>query len=480
MTLAATFDSANSRVQLSGSAIPILNGLPIYIDRQVPSGSWLGVRGAAPAYPNASTLAVDDYEFSPNVLNSYRMRTDALYDLFGRSTASGWGTSDSGDAYTTTGGTGTDYNVAAGVGTILQATQNVQRETSTAIAIDTDSYVDIAVSATVNGASIFGGWVARFNSAGPTFYWAALEFTASGTINAVIGKTVSGTRTVLSTVATGLSTTVARLYRLRFRVQSTSLFAKVWDPTVTTTEPGAWTTTVSDSSIPSNNGNGAHTFAATGNTNTTATVNYDNAHTADLSAINAMFTSLGTTSLTPTQAGAQLKFPLRPYLNEAITLCNWSDEVYPARGSIFQVLGRSLPIATTELRGSRQFTIFVVAADASAADALALDMSFGDIAFLQTPGAATYCGLARKSYPTQGYFQIGDVTFHRVADGRPEYLIGIPLTEVSAPDPSIPGSNGTWQGIVNNFATWTSLQANFATWQLVVEYIPSASSVIVG
>lgn len=482
MALTSTFDAPNSRVQLAVTGIPVLTGLPVYVERQVSGSAWTFVRGAAPAYPNAATFNVNDYEFTPNVLNSYRARTDVLYDTFVRTSTSTWGNADSGQTYVATGGTATDFNVAAGIGTMKQSSNTVVRsQTIAGVAADANAYIDMAVSANILGGSMFGALVLRRVDAS-NYYYAALEFTAGATINLTINKVVAGvTTTIAGPFATGLTTVAAHLYRLRFQSIGTSLFAKVWDPTVTTTEPNAFSLTISDNSLTAGNGVGVWSFAATGNTNlATATVNFDSYHVGDLATTNPAFASLGTASVTPAQVGAWFKFPLRPFLNQAVNLCNWSDEVRPARGEVFQVLGRSLPIAVTELRQSRQFTMTVVTVDSASAEQLSLALGFGDIVYLQTPGPGVYCGLARRSYPQACYAFLGDVTIARALDGRPWYVVTIPATQVSPPDYMVPGASSTWQGIINGFSTWSTVISTFPTWNDVLNYQSSPANEIVG
>jgi hypothetical protein len=477
MTIAAMMDTPNSRVQLAITGVPTLNNLPVYVERQISGGAWTFVRNGAPNIPNATSFNLNDYEFVPNVVNTYRARTDSLYDTFVRTSTSTWGTSDSGDPYTSTGGTSTDFNVAAGTGKHTQSTQNAVRASVATVSVDNESFADVGVSAAVIGASLWGGLITRYQNSN-NYYWAQLEFAVGGALKLTLNKLLAGVQTVLGTATIG-AYVVGNYYRIHLKVVGTSLFCTAWDNTAGS-EPNAWTLTVSDSSLSPGNQVGAFSFAGTGNTNTTATVNFQSYHVADLSAPSPTFSSLGTTTITPAQAVPYLKFPLRPFLNQQVTLCNWQDETRTERGAVFQVLGRSLPVAVTELRESRTFTALLVAQDSAAVDALILAFSFGDIAFIQTPGPALYCGLMRRSFPASGYFFVGGIVISRPLDGSPTYTVSIPLTEVSAPDYSILGSGATWAGIEAAFSSWTAVEAQFASWNAVLQYVSSASQEIVG
>lgn len=480
MTLAATYDATNARVQLAASALPIMPGLNFYVERQVSGGSWVGVRGGYPIAPAAATFNLDDYEFTPNVLNSYRIRTDAIYDTFSRSSSSAWGSADSGQAYTVSGGVAADYNVAAGIGTIRIQAVGVSRTAilTTVSLADYDQYADIASSAVATGGSIFARLNGRRDATGANRYFAEIEFTTTSGIVLTIKKTVASSQTTLATVTTTLAYTAAVAKRVRFRQVGSLLYAKVWN--TTDAEPSTWTITAIDTSVTLAGRVGGEGIVSGANTNTNPTVNYDNFHVLDLATTSPTQSIVGTTTITPTLIGLWLKFPLRPFLNRAVSFCDWDPEVLPARGQVYEVLGRRLPVAVTEIRGSRRFAMTLTTADANEADDVALSLSFGDIALIQSPGDDTFCTLAKRNYPASMYAFIGDVTLQHPLGEKPPWVVGFPCTEVAPPDPAISGSGVTWQGIINAFATWADVQAQFATWLLVLQYISSPDDEIVG
>jgi pentatricopeptide repeat protein len=68
------------------------------------------------------------------------------------------------------------------------------------------------------------------------------------------------------------------------------------------------------------------------------------------------------------------------------------------------------------------------------------------------------------------YAVVGDYEWRtvtkRLRDGRPATSeFTIPLTEVSAPPPSIVGVGLTWDSIVSGYGDWGELLDTFATWQ---------------
>ncbi|MDX3235647.1 hypothetical protein PV392_08100 [Streptomyces sp. ME03-5709C] len=200
--------------------------------------------------------------------------TPSLLDTFGRTVASGWGTPDVGSAWTTSGGSASDYAVGSGVGTHTMTSTNVSRRCLTPqIVADFDLQADIATSVTATGQSITAGLIAR-SVDGNNLYQARLEFTTSQGIVLTIRKRVASTETVLATFTVPLVHTAGVFYRLRFQGAGTTLNAKVWDPAGA--EPAAWQATATDASLTAAADMGTRSILITGNTNTSPVVRYDN------------------------------------------------------------------------------------------------------------------------------------------------------------------------------------------------------------
>lgn len=168
-----------------------------------------------------------------------------------------------------------------------------------------------------------------------------------------------------------------------------------------------------------------------------------------------------------------LKSPTRPFLNREITIVGWSDVATPARAGVFDVLGRRLPVAVTEVRGSRRFSLELRAADAGEADALRLFFSFGDVVFLHVP--------ADCEVPGSLYAAVGQVAESRV--GRHDTSARrffLDLTECAMPDPSIVGNSITWTGVMSEWATWADLFGEVATWADLLDTVSDPADEVVG
>lgn len=177
-----------------------------------------------------------------------------------------------------------------------------------------------------------------------------------------------------------------------------------------------------------------------------------------------------TTTITPTQAGVWLKSITRPFLNRPVVPVELSDITRPARVGVFEVKGRSLPVARTDVRGSRRWTMTVKTDSVVDADALELVFASGDPLFIQTDGANDIPG---------GYVSVGDVERSRFGHTSERRWFTMPCIEVAAPGPSIVGVTSTWETLVAEFGSWNAVLAAFGSWAEVVDYVADPSVVIV-
>ncbi|MEU0397937.1 alkaline phosphatase D family protein [Streptomyces sp. NPDC006208] len=198
-----------------------------------------------------------------------------VWDSFTRTTASGWGTASSGQAWTTTGGSASDYSTSGTTGVHSLGTVNVSRHSvTTAPSPDLDMTVDISSSVLAAGASQFTHLIARYLD-GNNMYAARLGFTTTATLQLVIQKRVGGTQTDLVTVTAPGKHVAATFYTLRFQLEGTALRAKAWKRGGQ--EPEGWQATTTDTSLTSAGSLGTRSILGSGNTNPLpVTVTYDN------------------------------------------------------------------------------------------------------------------------------------------------------------------------------------------------------------
>jgi hypothetical protein len=253
----------------------------------VPARKWTFVSASAVApasssqyrlrarYGAAATTSDIYYIWAPRLTLA---SASAVYDTFTRTLSDSWGTSDSGDAWTTSGGSSTDFDVNGSGGTVTITSANVSRyAVIPATHADQDIRVSVSSSALATGASQYAGPVARYADANNTYY-ARIAFQTNQAVSLTIQKRVGGTQTDLLTVTLPWTHAASAVFGIRFLVQGSSLKAKAW-PVATTTEPRIWHAETTDTSLTAAGSIGVRTITGSGNTNTNPVFTYDNFET---------------------------------------------------------------------------------------------------------------------------------------------------------------------------------------------------------
>jgi hypothetical protein len=201
--------------------------------------------------------------------------TGFIEDTFGRTSASSWGSADTGQAWTAAGGSASDYSVGSGYGVHVLSTVDVTRRTSiTAVSADCDYYGSITTSALATGDSLFGALTARMLDS-ENMYMARLEFLTTNAIVLVIRKIVANVGTTIGGVTLSATHVAGTFIRVRFQVKGSALKAKAWP--ATEVEPPTWDIEVTDSSIVLPHSLGTRSIRTTGNTNAASVeIRYDN------------------------------------------------------------------------------------------------------------------------------------------------------------------------------------------------------------
>ena len=190
-----------------------------------------------------------------------------LYDTFTRTVSGGWGSADSGQTWTTSGGSTSDFSVSGSQALAAANSVNVSRwGTLPTGQPDFDITASFATDKLATGGSHFCSLAGRYTDV-DNAYLARLEFTTTQVVNLTIRKRVAGTETLIgSTINTGLTHAAGTRFSVRFRGSGTSLMAKAW--LTSGSEPGSWTDSVTDSSITGGYRVGARSILSSSNTNT--------------------------------------------------------------------------------------------------------------------------------------------------------------------------------------------------------------------
>lgn len=186
-----------------------------------------------------------------------------LDDTFTRSTSNGWGTADTGQAWTTSGGAAGDYATNGTLGYVTHSVVNVRKFVTTGSFQDVELLSQIKISATPSGANVIGGLVARYADDNNAYHcW--LVFTTTGGVHLTIAKRVASTFTTLETVQLGGTYAAGTFMWIRFSVAGSTLQAKTWQDG--DREPDSYRLTTTDTSLTAAGAVGAHSVLLTGNT----------------------------------------------------------------------------------------------------------------------------------------------------------------------------------------------------------------------
>lgn len=174
---------------------------------------------------------------------------------------------------------------------------------------------------------------------------------------------------------------------------------------------------------------------------------------------------------TPTQDQVWLKSITRPFLNRAVAVVEHSDITLPARNGVFPIIGRSNPVAVTDVRLARQLQMTIKADSIADADAIEVVLASGDPLYVQAPKDG-------RDIPT-GYVVVGDAVRRRFGHSSVRRWFDLPMTTVAPPGPGVVGSTVTWGALLAEFGTWLDVLNEFGTWADVAEYVASPNVVIV-
>lgn len=216
--------------------------------------------------------------YYPNIrLNTpLRVRMKVGEDSFTRSESSAFGTADSGQTWSTGGGSASDFSVTGSVAQITMGSVNVSRR---AVIVDTlldcEQLVTVAASAVATGAAICGEIMFRCDAAssGLQHYRARVEFGLAGALSVKLLKRISGGDTTLDTQALVDTYSGGTQVKLRARIDGSTIRARAW--LAANSEPSTWDVEATDTAITAAAGVGLRTVLLTGNTNVSPNVQMD-------------------------------------------------------------------------------------------------------------------------------------------------------------------------------------------------------------
>lgn len=471
MTLTVTYDATLARVVINATGMAFANISTL--ERSSNGGvTWTIVRGAAEVAVTAGAIAeLYDYEFTPGVVNQYRLtsyETDDVDFVAAGVAATGNNASVSpafpagiraGDTLmilasirnspTGTPNTPAGYTLAANAGSLRLFTKRYDGSES-------------AKTVTFTGGVANADTIAQYAA----LRRAAVTPLSTNTVANTSAQNVNRP-TILAAM---LTDEVQALIFGAWKQDDSSAFA-MSGPTSTI---GYTSTTTGDDAsqkweyLLDNTlaGSVASSFTVTGG-----------ASAISLSLIAAFghadFFEQATQSITPTVDEVWLKSTTRPFLNRTVQVVNGPTVsiTRPARNGINEVKGRTLPVGVSDVRSSRRTTVQVRTETADDGQTMEYIVASGDIMFVQVPyGCRTV---------QSGYFLIGDVdeAFHPLRVNRRTFTL--PMTEIAAPGPYVAAAESSWASVLAAYGSWAEVLADNPTWADLLARRGQPSEVIV-
>jgi hypothetical protein len=467
VTIGFTYDDTDrlGRIRISISGFSALADYAV-VERSTDQVNWSVVRGGDSITLTAGSGSLDDYEFTANTLNYYRAT--------GYNTAGGHlvGVGAASHADNASVAPAVPAGIAAG-------------DTLIIVAANSD------ITASVNTPS---GWTLRRGIGNYAMFYKiatssesapTVSFTGSGAgdscsaqmaafrfIDIVnrIGSSTHQASTAQNIAVPGVTLDTAPLPRFVLMhgwkqddwtsVDNIPGFTEIGEPSTTLglDQGMVWSFTNTPGTVPS------QTFVVNGGS---SALNY-----GGMQIFPTVYTNRETQSITPTVTRFRIKSPTRPSLNTFFEPLE--DELIitrPARTGLFDVLSRTMPVAVTDLQGSRRFSMRIdVKGDSNRAD-MDNRLSTGAVYFLQPPDPG-------GAMPTM-YFVLGDVE-HRMDTEyfSDSYTFTLSLIEVAKPPFTVYGNTNTWADVVADFATWADLLAAESTWSDVVDLVADSDVIV--
>jgi hypothetical protein len=190
---------------------------------------------------------------------------------------------------------------------------------------------------------------------------------------------------------------------------------------------------------------------------------------------NARIFGVDIDSITPSLNGrVWLKSVRFPLLNQPVSVSDYSVVTRPSRDQVFPIVGRSAPVAVTDLRGVREWTIDLKTDTEAGERKLELALMAGDVLFLHVP---TTTGNALL--PGSMHAVAGEVTKVRVGGVSDVHIFRVPLVEVAPPAPDVVGTTLTWGTVRRLFGSWEALMAAHPDWAQLLAVVGDPEDLVV-
>lgn len=416
-----SYDQVLSRVRVSVQ-IPS-SAAYARVERSTDQMRWTTVRGASQAAPDTGGwVTISDYEFTPDVTNYYRVR--AFWSM------NDW---EIGPAKNSNPYFETDASGWTGQGGTVARSTAQAHEGVASLLLTPDGVTGVVQARTVN-------------------------------IPVTAGNSYIGSAWLRSTVARTAGVSII------WRDASNAILSQTLGATVSM-QAGVWTYHEVTGQAPV--GATQATFVAASMSGTPPTSNTMYVDEACFVVIGPLPIFEG--SITPVLGGVWLKSVARPFLNRQVEVRDFSEVERPSRAGVFEVVGRSYPVAVTDLRASRRWSLQLSTYSREDADDLELLLAGGDILLVHVPQDGSRLSAVPGGYVAAGYAQVATPP---TTDLRMR-VFEVAFTEVAAPGPDVVGSASNWQSVLNMYPTWEAVLNAHPTWADLLELVGEPTDVIV-
>lgn len=463
MTLTAVFteDATNARVTLAVTGAPA-GTTTAHLQRSTDLVTWTDVRGAQAVAVTGGAATFLDYEYAAGQINHYRAIYDATFATYVGAGAA---------ATANNGNVQPGLPAAIATGDLKVAFVSIRSATGTGRITTPPGWTPVL--GTPAGVNLFTETQTQF--AGPPTF----TFTGGAAGDDCIAQ-IAAFRGVQPTVAQSASVSNSSAQNVAFpglTIAAAGIAVLAgWKQAVSTSSsgPAAMTQIGSTSSAL---GSGAsemwfeqavvagQVFGAGSITVSGGTAAVSEGITMALAGV-----AQDTATVTPNQAAVWLKNPLRPFLNRAVTVVDIDDITRATRSALFDVIGRTLPVARTDLMSGRSTTLTLRVTSRVDADDLDGMLAVGEVLLVQAPAPGS-------PVPTM-YALPGGVTRQRVAQTSAVRRFPLAVTECAMPDLTLAAVQSTWVTVTNTYATWADLVAAKATWADVLLLVGTAADVV--
>lgn len=466
-------------VTTSGTSLAVPQAVTLY--RVMIDGTTKQVRGTPMFTSGGQAIAWDD-EAPLQTPISYKanlgLGTQTFVDTGNRTAVSGWGSADTGQPYTTSGGASNDYSVSSG--NLLMALRSVDVFRTAVVDVGTgnvDVSFDVSLSIGITVGANVSTWVcARYVNLS-NFYAVRLDLDNVGRVFALLFKNVGGTLTQLGTsVLVGTGHLAGDKWRMRIQTNGSTISGMAWQPAQG--PPSAWQFTVVDSSLSPTASTkvAALGWIQLGNTNTLPIiVTWDNGVAYDMTS-----TTITSGSATITGTGSDigwLKDPVIPSNDisfsfattqrECVTatgqveFVSLGDETFASANGVFSIINDPRDADVAMLRKAPTMQLVITSQELADIPRIEAIFASGRNLLLQLP---TKYGWAYALFGSD-YVRVADVVKGRIGltnMARPERVWTIPIALGRVPSSPLGylGSNGIGVGK----ATWGQMAASGLTY----------------